>query len=559
MYPLNLYSLPPLVSSILFLLLGVYVFLNNRRSAVNITFFGVCLVTFWWQFSWFILFNITDQMLASVLVRVGYVGIIFIPVFFYHFFVEFLGGNDKIDKYLIKFAYIVGVVFEFFLLATPFLISGYYDFFWGYYPKAGILHPVFLFFLTILSVRGAYLLAFHKKNVCTTSLCNEQRKYLLAGFILYFLAACDFLVNYGLEFYPFGFVFILFSLVITAEAITKYQLFEVKVFLTELLVTSIAVILFVQAVFEVGVLEKSFGLLFLLLFMVFGYYLIKVTHEESKRRMEAESVAYEERLLRENAERLAADLKRLDLAKTQFMISTQHHLRSPLTVIQGYLSMIEEGTYGKVNKKVAAKIHASLGEAQKLIKVVNDLLDMAKYQMNVNTAERQSSDIVSILRDVVLDLAETAAKKDLKLEYADRKDFPPVAINARGVREAVYNIVDNAIKYTKQGGVTVRAELTGSNVLVSITDTGIGMEEIDRLGLFKKTFERGEQAREINTTGKGIGLYLAGQMILNSGGNIWVMSKGKGYGTTFYIELPIAGTASVANPPINGKKAGIDK
>ena len=81
----------------------------------------------------------------------------------------------------------------------------------------------------------------------------------------------------------------------------------------------------------------------------------------------------------------------------------------------------------------------------------------------------------------------------------------------------------------------------------------MGMEEIDRLGLFKKTFERGGQTKEINTTGKGIGLYLAGQMVLANGGNIWVMSEGRGAGTTFHIELPVADQPEVANPAINAK------
>ena len=149
-------------------------------------------------------------------------------------------------------------------------------------------------------------------------------------------------------------------------------------------------------------------------------------------------------------------------------------------------------------------------------------------------------------------------EKNLVLEYADQTIMPPVVVNAKGIQEAVYNIIDNALKYTDRGGVTLRAQAAGKNILISIADTGIGMEEVERLGLFKKTFERGDQTRDINTTGKGIGLYLAAQMVLANDGNIWVMSKGHGHGTTFYIELPIENFDSFANPPINATKTDIN-
>ena len=83
---MSIFSLPPLISSLLFLLLGVFVFLKNKKSIVNITFSLICLSTVWWQFSWFILFNIKDEFWATLLVRIGYMGIIFIPITFFHFF-----------------------------------------------------------------------------------------------------------------------------------------------------------------------------------------------------------------------------------------------------------------------------------------------------------------------------------------------------------------------------------------------------------------------------------------------------------------------------------------
>jgi len=145
---LTIYTLLPLTSAILFLLLGLFVYLNNRKSIINITFFLLCFVTFWWQFSWFILFNTQNETLASYLVKIGYMGIIFIPIFFFHFFISFLKEVvKKIDKYLLYLSYFLAIVFEFFLINTNLFISGFYQYFWGFYPKAGILHPLIFSFL----------------------------------------------------------------------------------------------------------------------------------------------------------------------------------------------------------------------------------------------------------------------------------------------------------------------------------------------------------------------------------------------------------------------------
>jgi signal transduction histidine kinase len=337
-------------------------------------------------------------------------------------------------------------------------------------------------------------------------------------------------------------------------AITKYHLFNTKVILTELLVIFMGfVLLAVPFSMPTITLKILTGVVFVL-FCIFGYYLIEVAHKENERREFAEKIAAEERVLREDAEamagrervlrreaeKLAGELKRLDAAKTQFLLSTQHHLRSPLSVIQGYLSMIGEGDYGKISAKAKEKIDASLGETQKLIRLVNDLLDVAHFQMNKDTTVKELTDIVNLIGGVAADLENSALSKKIYLRF--KKPETPiaeVAIDSRGIREAIYNIIDNAIKYTQEGGVTVAVGAATNKLRISVADTGIGMDEKDRQGLFGRTFERGEKAKTANVNGKGIGLYLAAQMIINNGGTIRVESQGLGKGSQFIIELPI--------------------
>ncbi len=235
------------------------------------------------------------------------------------------------------------------------------------------------------------------------------------------------------------------------------------------------------------------------------------------------------------------ELRQLSEIKTQFLLSTQHHLRSPLTVVQGYLSMIGEGSYGEIPPVAKEKINASLDVTQKLINLVNELLDVANFQMNKGAAAARSTDMAALAADIVAELEKTARDKKIYLRFdKPALPVPPVSADPKGIREAVYNIVDNAIKYTQKGGVTISMAVADGKLRFAIADTGIGLNARDKRGLFRRTFERGDKAKEINANGKGIGLYLAGQMIVTNGGKIRAESEGRGKGTTFVIKLPLA-------------------
>ena len=112
-YNMNIYSIFPLITSLAALTVGVFVFLQNTRARANITFFLSCVVTFWWQFSWVILFNTKDPVAAAYLVKVGYSGVIFIPITFFHFIAAFL-GLEKQEKLFIKVQYAIGTALLYF-------------------------------------------------------------------------------------------------------------------------------------------------------------------------------------------------------------------------------------------------------------------------------------------------------------------------------------------------------------------------------------------------------------------------------------------------------------
>jgi len=365
---------------------------------------------------------------------------------------------------------------------------------------------------------------------------------LIGTFIGFLGGSTNYFLWYDIPIPPYGNGLVVFYVILSAIAVVKYHLFEIRLIFTEMMIAATAVMLLILPFLMPTAGLKILTSLVFILFCFFGYYLIKAVHRESRRREDAETIASRERILRREAEILAADLRRLDRAKTQFLLSTQHHLRSPLSVINGYLSMIDEGSYGKITKKSKEKIGACLEANKKLIRLVDELLDVAHFQMNKRAAAKEPVDAVALAAQIVTDLKPAAEAKNLYLKFKKpAAPIPEIMLNPRGIKEAIYNIVDNAIKYTQAGGVIVSISVSGPKLRIAIKDTGIGLSEKDREGLFGRVFERCERAQSANVEGKGIGLYLAAQIIADNGGEINVESEGWGKGSEFIINLPMDG------------------
>ena len=235
------------------------------------------------------------------------------------------------------------------------------------------------------------------------------------------------------------------------------------------------------------------------------------------------------------------ELERLDKAKSQFMLATQHHLRTPLTSMQGYLDLILQGSFGKIiNKKVKEKLARFRTSTKNLINIVEEILNISQFQLGRKVVSFESNvPIEPILEEIISELMPEAEKKGIYLKLEKPEKLPKIRADAPKLKMAIFNIIDNAIKYTEKGGVTVKLEVTDSNLRILTKDTGIGIGKEQIKNLFDKLFERGEKAQKLFTTGRGIGLFIASKIIQAHHGKIWAESEGPGKGSTFYIELPI--------------------
>lgn len=234
------------------------------------------------------------------------------------------------------------------------------------------------------------------------------------------------------------------------------------------------------------------------------------------------------------------DLENLNEAKTQFIMATQHHLRTPLTSMQGYVDLLLAGNYGKLSKRVAEIMEKFKSSTKNEIKLVNEFLDISQFQIGKEVVLlREGVEVQPILEEAISDLQIECQKKGIYLKLEISQNMPSVKADCQKLKAAIYNIIDNAVKYTTKGGVTIKLQNKNSKLLIIVKDTGVGIIKERQKDLFDKLFERGEDAMKFFATGRGIGLFIASKIVAAHKGKIWAESEGKNKGSTFYIELPI--------------------
>jgi len=232
-------------------------------------------------------------------------------------------------------------------------------------------------------------------------------------------------------------------------------------------------------------------------------------------------------------------LKNLDRAKSEFISIASHQLRTPLAAIKGYISMFLEGTYGKLSEKIKEPMENVYKSNERLIKLVNDLLNVSRIETGKIKLELQKTSIEDVISNIINELKIEAEKKNIYLKWQEpKKPLPEILVDRDKIRQVILNLIDNAIRYTNKGGIRIIYQTANKKCQIIIADTGEGMTREEILHLFE-SFSRGGAGTQFYSEGAGLGLYVAKKFVEMHKGKIWVESPGKGKGSTFYIELPI--------------------
>ncbi len=318
--------------------------------------------------------------------------------------------------------------------------------------------------------------------------------------------------------------------------IVRYQTFNAKLIATEALVAGLGIM--ILSLMFVRELKNVFAIAFftLILTTALGMLLIRSVRKEVEQREQIEKLA-------ERLERANKRLKELDKMKSEFVSIASHQLRSPLTSIRGYTSMLLEGSFGKLPQKAADAIER-IGESSKYMSTsVEDYLNVSRIQAGNMKYEYSDVNICKLLEDIVDELRQPAVKKGLLLTLKKNCSTKGlVNVDVGKTRQIIHNLINNAIKYTPEGSIKVSARdiANPGRVFIDIADTGVGMNPQTIEKMFEK-FQRADNANGVNSSGTGLGLYIARKMAEDMGGSITATSEGEGKGSTFTLELPLKG------------------
>ncbi|TFG35211.1 MAG: sensor histidine kinase, partial [Parcubacteria group bacterium] len=517
---MSLYILFSLINGITAIAFGLFIFLKNWKNTTNVTFFLMSASVAMWSFSYCKWLSVSTAPVALFWSRMLNLGATFIPIFYLHWILSILNITKEKKKVLI-FGYTSTFLFSFFSFSPLYISSVAPIFSFPYWPQAGIFYVFFLIFGYFgLTTYGLSQLIKARKNADKEK--EHQINYVLVGSIFGFGGgATNFPLMFGLAIFPpIGQSLVVVYIIIFTLATLRYHLFDIKVILTELLIVLIALILLFQAITAPTLILNIFGFGVLALFGVIGIYLIKSILKEITLKDELE-IAYQ-------------DLQKLDKAKSEFVSIASHQLRTPLTAIKGYVSLLLEGSYGKLTKRNRPPIENVYQSSERLIRLINELLNISRIEtgrLEMNFEETPIEEVINLAMEETKIQAEKK-KLYLKLEKPEAS-LPKVSLDKDKIKQAIMNVVDNAIKYTTQGGVVIKAKSHDSKVMIEVSDTGDGMEKEEMSKLFK-SFSRGSAGNKLSTEGAGLGLHIAKSFVEFHGGRIWAESPGKGKGSTVY-------------------------
>jgi len=229
--------------------------------------------------------------------------------------------------------------------------------------------------------------------------------------------------------------------------------------------------------------------------------------------------------------------KELDTMKSEFVATVSHDLRSPLTLMRGYATMLE--MVGELNEQQQGYVKKIISGVENMSRLVNNLLDLGRIDLGVGL-QVENVTVLDIIERATSALQLQAAQKNIALSVELSKDMPnTVEADQALLHQAVYNLVENAIKYTLDNGrVTVRTSSQPGYLVFAVEDSGIGIAADDMPRLFEK-FYRGKQREARAQHGSGLGLAIVHSIAESHGGRVWVDSA-VGKGSTFYLQIPLA-------------------
>lgn len=528
------FPISALVNAVTSTVLGFYLLLTSSQKRVARYLFFFCASVAAWSYCYFLWQIAKDAESALFWSRMLMFGAIFTSISYFHMVLVFLEKDKE------RFYRLILLIFYSFcflwvgLNFTPYFVFGVEPIsYFKFWPMPGPFYaPYLVGFFTHVLYASILLLKNYRKAIGAVKI---QTVLLLLGIFVAFLGgSTNYLLWYHINVAPWGNSLVAIYVILTVYAMMKYKFMDVKVVSAELFTGLVFIIFLIDLFLSRSISEGVFRFVALALMGVFGMMLVKSVRREVNRSEELIELAH-------SLERANLRLQELDRQKTEFLSIVSHQLRTPLSILKGYIELIKDGAYGKPGAKMVKILDDMDTSNEHLVTLVDEFLNISRIEQGRVKYNFTESDINELISGVVKELSDKARQARLKIVWEPNRSLKKINMDIEKIRHVVFNFLDNATKYSHEGKIEILAEKNEEGVAVRVRDGGIGFGAEDEANFFTK-FYRGKNVSGINVNGTGLGLFVCKKFIEAHGGQVWSKSPGLGEGSEFGFWIPLRGT-----------------
>jgi len=509
--------------------LGFLILFKDRKNKINRKLawfsFGVAL----WSYAYILWPLAPNRELTLLSFQLLHIPACFVSIFYLHFVVDWLGIYKK-QKLVIWAGYLMSFFFASFTFTTAFIADMVPKFGMRYWAVPGMLYHYYLVMFFGLMFYASYLLI--KRYRVETGIRKNQIALVLVGIVLSFIGgSTNYFLWYNINIPPYGNILGSSFVIFTVYAIVRYNLLNIKLIATEGALLVMNILLLFRFLISRNTEELVVNLLIFGGSLILSFILISSVKKEIQRREEVTELAH-------SLEEANIQLKELDHQKTEFLSIASHQLRTPLSILKGYIELIKDGAYGKVQKSTIRVLDEMDENNEHLVKLVDEFLDITHIEQGKINYNFKFENICEITDSAIHDLTDRASQKGLEISWACPREKKKVFCDREKIYNVVFNFLDNAIKYTEDGKIKISLENEKNGVSFKVRDEGIGFGKADGANFYKK-FYRGDNVKGINVNGTGLGLYVCRKFIEGHCGKVWAKSQSLGRGSEFGFWIPV--------------------
>jgi len=533
------------------LLLSVFVLSHNPRSTNNRLFSLIGLLAGIWTLTNLIT-NISDSIqwlrstyaFGSLVLSSGLVWMLLIT-----------------DKYVSrnKIYIIIILGFSFFLASyyPGFIVSSYNQIYLGaiFTGQPGWGLTLFTTYYLIASAVMLWkLLSAHRQTNDPER--KSQLKYIFLGSLITLLisALSSFILpHFGIFLFAgidsIGFLIFLIAI---AYSITKHHLFNIKMIAIELVTFTLWIIMLVRIIIAQNTQEMLIESGLLIITIIFGILLIRTSLREMRQKEELKDLNQnlEQKVAEQTQEvkkaydlekKAKRELEKLNETKDQFIMITQHNLRTPVTSIRWELESMLSGAHGELSTDLKKTLEDTSSSVDTLTRIVDDFLNITALKVGSQILKIDPGNMKTLLENVLQELRIDIQNMHLTIDYPkDEKSWPEIQMDSSKMREVLLIIIENAVRYNIKGGtIYIENEIENGIFKMIVENTGVGIAVEDRGNLFERLFYRSKEAQVSHPGGMGIGLSVSRAIVRAHHGDINIHSDGEGKGAKVIMSIPL--------------------